>query len=208
MSFKFSQEQKKRLIDELEIHKFDESDIEEFIACIEVLCELRIRIPTTSVRKEILDRKQIPNISDLRELREKILSNLKQSEEYLKQLASAENPLFVLSTVEPTHADDDLEDSLISHLMAKRALKPIQDVIKAIEEMRNLRPRNRGRPKADATEFVRCLADYFSLCLQTHPTQEEAGPFYGVITTVFEFLGLPIKDPSRQIKAGIRSRLY
>lgn len=85
------------------------------------------------------------------------------------------------------------------------AAGPLEKFVKVLEKYHLAESKKIGHPKADADHFIRKIRDVYIEHI-SKPTAYEAGAFFTIVKMVLEMLDLPCADPSRAIKAALKSK--
>ena len=88
---------------------------------------------------------------------------------------------------------------------AAEAIWPLDKFIKVLEKYHKAEARKIGRKMADNDHFIRKIRDIYIEHIGK-PTTTENGTFFTLVQLVLERLGLPFTDPSKAIKAALKSK--
>ena len=188
-SYRFTEEERKRLKKTLE--KYQEDKVELFINGIELACKweryFRSQRDVTFQRAE----------------KKRMLRRFEKTSEELfafidgKLTAEEKKSVFDIGAV----CDVEVCERERLHWLMISAASQLQEVCRIIKEDHS----EPGRPSAEKAtgELVKLIAHAF----QTHfekPTYQ-SGPFFSMIQIVFESCQLLFQDPSRHIKAALKT---
>lgn len=86
-----------------------------------------------------------------------------------------------------------------SYSDALNSVGPLEKFIKTLEKYHLAEKKKIGRVIADSDHFIKNIRDIYEENIGKPSTYED-GPFFSLVQTVLEILGLPFKDPSRLIR--------
>ena len=151
-----------------------------------------------------------PKRRKVRATRERILIDCKASIGHLKQINRGEKETCYIDNLglygDGSKSPDPDGEYLVQLFdRAWDAVGPLEKFIKLLEGYHQAEDKRIGRKQADSDHFIRKIRD----CYIEHigkPTAHREGPFYDVVKVVLEILGLSYEDPSRGIKAALKTR--
>lgn len=178
--------------------RIHEEKLIDFIDRLEIRCDLK---------KLALEQ---PKRVDMREMREDLLDKFKGILKCLGEIHRGEINL------ERKRSIYDVEHLLMkpkewnSPLSMYDIIQPLEEYVKYLEEIPE-EPKRTGREPADSDQFIRHIAEIYSEYIG-EPTGYSSsnsyigGSFYELVQEVLGILGLPNKDPSKQIRAALRKK--
>jgi len=194
--WRFTDEEKEAIRDILKNVKKPKDSIEPFISHLRFFCE---------GKKWLL---QSPHQLDLRLTREKVLTDCLAALHHLKHIERGKVVLWTQDTLKDygTGKGDIVADLLIEEMKsAWEAVGPLEKFIKLLENHHQAENKKRGRKKADSDAFIKKLAEIYTEHIGK-PSAYEDGPFFSLVQTVLEILGLPFKEPRRAIREALTHR--
>ena len=155
-----------------------------------------------------------PKKVDIRAIRERILTDCKAALKHLKQIERGKKITWYADTLEPFGVGSETlypTEVYLEHSLASDAVGPLEKFIKLVEGYHEREYKRIGRKKADSDHFIRRIRDVYIEHIGKNPTTHRGGPFYDVVRAVLEILhrhdqGLSYEDPSRGIKAALKTR--
>jgi len=172
--------------------------IEAFINPLEELC----------IIKMLLLRGKSPK-SEIRPTRERILIDCKTALRHLKRASMLQVEIWQHDTLDYLGLEgksDDVSDFYIRLWdSAWGAIGPLDKFIKVIEEYHRSAVNKIGRKNADSDHFIRRIKSLYVKYIGK-PKSYESGAFFSVVQVILETVGLPFADPSRAIKAALKSK--
>jgi hypothetical protein len=173
-------------------------NIELFIRHAEFFCD---------AKKERLED---PSQKKIRATRGRILTDCKATLSHLKQIERGRVITCNDKTLDAYGAGSQVADPAGDFILeqlesAWATVGPLQKFIKSFEAHHLAEVKKQGRPGADADHFAKKIRD----CYMEHigkPTTYETGAFFTVVKVIREILGLKFEDPSKTIKAALKSK--
>lgn len=193
----FSEDQLEQLNKELS-PKFSESKISFFIEDLADLCSRRVDLPSKV------------HVADYRDEIRMIQKRLKATLRDLRRIIDNRldlAPSFTLDDIRSGNLVTELQETMNVTSLASKALEPLQELLNSLNEVEHILEARKPPPyrgRADAEGFVKNIARLFSKFLG-EPTTYEGGPFFNVVIIALDAVGLPATDPSRAIRAAVKS---
>jgi len=195
--WRFTDEEKEAIYGILNRSGAQESSLNDFIFQLEGLC---------GFKKDLLDQdKKI----DIREKRKEVLKRFKDILKDLRAIERGEMILWPYRTVNLSN-DEELEPKeWNSPLSIYNIIQPIEEYIKYLEELLDI-PKRPGREPADSDRFIRSIARFYREYIG-EPTaysgskSSDGNLFFQLVQKLLEIVGLLSKDPSRLIRAALKT---
>lgn len=172
--------------------------IETFIRHLEFFC---------NGKKDLLEQ---PQKIDIRATRERVLTDCMAALNHLKQIERGKMITWHRENLDAygagTKAADPTGDFLLAELQsAWEAVGPLEKFLKIFGKYHRAEIKKKGRPSADSDHFIRKIRDIYIEHIGK-PTAYEKGAFFTIVQLSLEYIGLPFKDPSKAIKAALKSK--
>ena len=192
--WKFTATEKKEIRNTLENETSKNEDIETFIRHLEFFCH---------GKKYLLEQ---PQRIDVREERETILKHCKAALKHLRKVERGQVQTWYTETLDSfgSGKDDPDADFIVRGLQsAWDAVGPLENFVKLFEKYHQSEIKKDGRKPADNDHFIRKIRDVY---IEHIGKPTESGAFFTIVTRILEMLDLPFTDPSRAIKAALKSK--
>ena len=162
---------------------------------------------------EILD---TPKKADTRTARQEIIDDGKTFLRHIDAIVSCRRQWVTYDDLEPGEGyiedGDEFIDGRFSdpvtHIkfkvwgLADKIRQPMFEMISALKKFNDNESKKHGRPRADADNFVKLVADAYSRHIG-RPTTYKGGAFFKIVERVLEIVGIHA-DPTRAIKQALK----
>lgn len=210
--FEFTSDEKKLLVDLMPERKYPKGAILEFESikghpkdAIEMFFSKAEMTCTWLILM-----KESPSRQDNRNKLQEMLKTFKQSIQFLKRIYNSKLDVPVAFYRELKIDGSSMYDiipqihALGSAIQARKSEQHLEILVKIIEEY--LEPKKQpGSPGSYVTDFAKHIAYAYRRCFGIIPTTYYDGPFFKIITQLLEIVGIDSKDPSRAVRAAVKS---
>lgn len=172
--------------------------INSFISHLEFFC---------NGKKSLIEQ---PSKMDIRGTRKRVLTDCLAALNHLKQIERGKMITWHTENLDAYGAGTEAADPTADFLLAKlesawEAAGALEKFVKVLDEYHSTENKKQGRPSADSDHFIRAVRDIYSQHIGK-PSSYEFGAFFSVVQLILEALDLPFTDPSRLIKAALKSK--
>lgn len=163
---------------------------------------------------EILD---TPKKTDTRTARQEIIADGKTFLKHLDVIISCKRQWVTYDDLESgggyIQDDDEFIDGRFNnpatHIkfkvwgLADKIRQPMFEMLSALEKFNDNEIKTHGRPRADADNFVKLVADAYSRHIGK-PTTYNGGIFFKIVECILMILEMHIEDPTRAVKQALK----